>query len=90
MEEEKDMELPEEIDDDSENESEHGDTFCDHLTASIYEEMKDAGKYDELAKRAAEEYPDRGYDAILRDISREETIHLRHLEDILFDIKKLR
>lgn len=72
----------------AEEESEYKETFCDHLKKSIHEEMKDSGKYDEMAKKAEEEYPGMGYAAILRDIAHEETVHLRHLQDILFDIQK--
>lgn len=91
MKDEKGMEIPEELEEELDSESEEEseeETFCDHLKKAIHEEMHDSGKYSDLAKKAAEEFPDRGYDAILRSIAKEETVHLRHLQEILFDIKK--
>ena len=81
--------LSEDEDDDSEMESEeHEESLCDWITKSIHEEMKDSGKYIMMAKLAEEKHPDKGYDAILRDIAEEENVHLRHLQEILHDIKK--
>lgn len=85
--EEKDMELPEEEDSEMESE-EQEESLCDWITKSIHEEMKDSGKYSTMAKLAEEKHPDKGYDAILRDIAEEENVHLRHLQEILHDIKK--
>ena len=85
MDNEKDMTLAEE--EEGGKEAEHEKTFCDSLTASVHAETADSGKYDELAKQAEEEYPDRGYGYILRCIAAEEQKHLEFLQKILFDIK---
>ena len=51
-------------------------------------EASDYEKYMALADKADEEFPDRGYGFILRDIAKEEEIHRRHIKDILDDINK--
>lgn len=51
-------------------------------------EMSDHDKYMKLAEMADEQYPCRGYGAILRDIAKEEEIHKRHIKSILDDIDK--
>lgn len=52
-------------------------------------EAGDHDKYLKLADHADEEYPDRGYGSILRDIAKEEEIHRKHIGAILDDISKL-
>lgn len=49
-------------------------------------ELSDHDKYMKLAELADEQYPCRGYGAILRDIAKEEEIHKRHIKAILEDI----
>ena len=66
--------------------SEAHPSFCETLTEYVHDEWKDSGKYVSLAKLADEEYPGEGYGAILRDIAKEEAIHLKHLQEILSDI----
>lgn len=51
-------------------------------------EASDVEKYMKLAAHADEEYPHRGYGAILRDIAKEEEIHKRHIKSILEDMSK--
>lgn len=58
----------------------------DMVKESIQEEENDAEKYIKMEMMALEKYPCKGYDAILRDIAREERVHKRHLESILADM----
>ena len=58
------------------------------LEADHESEMSDHDKYMKLAEMADEQYPCRGYGAILRDIAKEEEIHKRHIKSILDDIDK--
>lgn len=58
----------------------------DMIKESIQEEENDAEKYVKMEMMALGKYPCKGYDAILRDIAREERVHKRHLESILADM----
>lgn len=64
------------------------DTLLDLLQEDVEAEESDNEKYLKLANHADQEYPDRGYGSILRDIAKEENIHHKHLIDIINDIHK--
>lgn len=68
--------------------SEKEKTMLDMLQEDVEAESGDNDKYIELAKRADEEYPGRGYGGILRDIAHEETTHHKYLMAIIKDIRK--
>ena len=54
------------------------DEFCDECNGVI--------EYTELAKEAAEKFPNSGYDQIFKDIAREENIHKNHIKSIMLDM----
>lgn len=54
------------------------DAFCDECNGVI--------EYNDLAKEAAERFPNSGYDQIFKDIAREENIHKNHIKSILIDM----
>ena len=41
---------------------------------------------NDLAKEAAEKFPNSGYDQIFKDIAREENVHKNHIKSILIDM----
>ena len=55
------------------------DAFCDECNGVI--------EYNDLAKEAAEKFPNSGYDQIFKDIAREENVHKNHIKSILIDMK---
>lgn len=54
------------------------DAFCDECNGVI--------EYNNLAKEAAEKFPNSGYGQIFRDIAKEENIHKNHIKSILIDM----
>ena len=58
--------------------------FCNKIKQHLEDENKDVISYMELAEEAS----DSGYAQILKDIAYEESIHAKHLKDILEDIDK--
>ena len=54
------------------------DAFCDECNGVI--------EYNNLAKEAAEKFPNSGYDQIFKDIAREENVHKNHIKSILIDM----
>ena len=54
------------------------DAFCDECNGVI--------EYNNLAKEAAEKFPNSGYGQIFRDIAKEENVHKNHIKSILIDM----
>ena len=54
------------------------DAFCDECNGVI--------EYNNLAKEAAENFPNSGYGQIFRDIAKEENVHKNHIKSILIDM----
>lgn len=54
------------------------DAFCDECNGVI--------EYNNLAKEAAEKFPNSGYSQIFRDIAKEENVHKNHIKSILIDM----
>lgn len=54
------------------------DAFCDECNGVI--------EYNNLAKEAAEKYPNSGYAQLFKDIAKEEHLHKNHIKSILIDM----
>lgn len=54
------------------------DAFCDECNGVI--------EYNNLAKEAAEKYPNAGYAQLFKDIAKEEHLHKNHIKSILIDM----
>ena len=63
------------------------DEFQGWIEDYLSDESGDVEKYMKLADYAEEHYQGMGYDAILRDIAKEEMQHNKHLNEILKDMK---
>ena len=61
----------------------------DELLQDHEDESSDVEKYMKLASAADEQFPCRGYGAILRGIAKEESQHRKHIKMILDDMDKL-
>lgn len=62
-------------------------TLLEQIEEAMTEESADTKKYLDMAAVAQKSYPKKGYGSVLRDIAKEESVHHRHLQAILSDIK---
>ena len=62
------------------------DEIISVLTRDARDEESDHDKYMKLADELDNNFPDRGYGGIIRDIAGEEETHRAHIRDILKDI----
>lgn len=58
----------------------------DKLLQSFYDECDGVKEYNGLSKEMEVMYPNKPYGHILKDMAKEEGIHMRHLHDILSDM----
>lgn len=60
-------------------------TMADALTDAFADECNGISEYIEMSKMAQEQYPNKAYAQIFRDIAREEHTHKNHIKDIMLD-----
>ena len=66
--------------------SDNADEFEQKLKDAFCDECNGVIEYNNLAKEAAEKFPNSGYGQIFRDIAKEENVHKNHIKSILIDM----